>query len=91
MKRFVVCDYYHENCEINIDAICDTFENAFQAMLKDINEMLQSYAGTEDNAECNIYADSATMLVNGEILFDWQIRKADVSLTDSEKGEISVR
>lgn len=88
MRRFIVCDFYHEDCSINIEAVCATFEEAFQAMLKDINEMLQNYAGTEDNAECNIYADSATMMVNAKVLCDWKIQFGEVTLTDSEKGEI---
>ena len=88
MKKYFVCSFYQEDSGISIDAICSTFEESFQAMLKDINEMLQSYAGTEDRAECDIYADSATMLVNGEVHCDWQIKPEEVSLTESEKGEI---
>ena len=88
MERFVVCDFYHEDCSVNIDAVCATFEDAYKAMLKDINDLLEDYSDTEEKAEANIYANSAMVTIDGDVICDWRIRPVELELTASEEGEI---
>lgn len=88
MKKFLLCDFYHEDRSINIDAVCATFEDAFQAMLTDIIVCLKEYFETEEKAEANIYANSATMTVDGDVVCDWRICHAEIQPTTSEEEDI---
>ena len=91
MERFVVCDFYHEDCSVNIDAVCATFEDAYKAMLKDINDLLEEYSDTEEKAEANVYANSATMIVDGDVVCDWRICHTEVQPTPAEEEDVFQR
>lgn len=85
---FIVCDYYHENADINIDAICDTHKNAVSKMKEDIGDFVEHYGYTlnEDmslsgpNIE-GIYINTdgknyATFYVDNIVVCDWFVKKA---------------
>lgn len=87
MKRFLVCNFCHDDCSVNANAVRTTFEEAFQTMLQSINRLLKEYSSAGRDVKSSIYADSAVIIIDGDVVYDWKIQPIDVQPTEEEAEE----
>lgn len=104
MKKFIVCDWYYPEADINIDGIGTSFEEAKDILRTDVEDLL-SYHGyqlnddfdavpgsdancTDDVSLCVNSEDDISLGVNDEIICNWFIKTVDIPLTSMEREEI---
>lgn len=104
MERYIVCDYYHPDTTINIDAVCASFEEAQKAMSTNINQLLSTHGYylndgydavpfatakiDEDVSVVKCSEHNVTLTIDDEIICDWFIKTIDVPLTSMEREQI---
>lgn len=93
---YIVCDYYHENADIDIDAICGTYYDAIAEMKKNINDFVQSYGYSMNSDMSLVGATESTYIKtdrqNYAVLYvddcpvcEWFVKKADLSDVDANE------
>lgn len=104
MKKFIVCDWYYPEADINIDGIGISFEEAKDILRTDVEDLL-SYHGYQlnddfdavpgpdanctDDVSLHVNSeDDISLEVNDEIICNWFIKTVDIPLTSMEKEEI---
>ena len=76
MKKFLVISYY--DCNINIDVVTDTYEEAKEWMDNDVKEFISPMELEEiDESECWIGNHSAFVNIDG-MPCDWVIESIEV-------------
>lgn len=101
LKRtlYIVCDYYHKNADIDIDAVCDNYDDAIAEMKKNINDFVQE-CGFSMNHDMSLIGETegthittdgkhyAVLYIDDCPVCEWFVKKAKISDVDADDDQI---